>query len=87
MSIAMEKVRTTNTKTMMAYKLANYASGKDEIKHDISNLTNQRPTFILAIWPTNIRVSHITPFFELSYTLLTTHAHGLYEVTKKISAL
>ena len=30
-----------------------------------------------------IRVFHITPFFELSYTLLTTHAHGLYEVTKK----
>ena len=25
-----------------------------------------------------IRVSHITPFFELSYTLLTTHALGLY---------
>ena len=33
------------------------------------------------------RVSHITPFFELSFTLLTTHAIGLYEVTKKISAL
>ena len=31
----------------------------------------------------NNRVSHITPFFELSYTLLTTHALGLYEVTKK----
>ena len=30
-----------------------------------------------------IRVSHITPFFELSYTLLTTHALGLDEVTKK----
>ena len=30
------------------------------------------------------RVSHITPFFELSFTLLTTHAIGLYEVTKKI---
>ena len=29
------------------------------------------------------RVSHITPFFELGYTLLTTHALGLYEVTKK----
>ena len=29
------------------------------------------------------RVSHITPFFELSSTLLTTHAIGLYEVTKK----
>ena len=29
------------------------------------------------------RVFQITPFFELSYTLLTTHAHGLYEVTKK----
>ena len=29
------------------------------------------------------RVSHITPFFELSFTLLTTHAIGLYEVTKK----
>ena len=26
------------------------------------------------------RVSHITPFFKLSYTLLTTHALGLYEV-------
>ena len=34
-----------------------------------------------------IRVSHITPFFELSLVLLTTHAIGLYEVTKKISAL
>ena len=33
------------------------------------------------------RVSHITPFFELSLVLLTTHAIGLYEVTKKISAL
>ena len=33
------------------------------------------------------RVSHITPFFELSDTLLTTHAIGLYEVTKKFSAL
>ena len=33
------------------------------------------------------RVSHITPFFKLSYTLLTTHAIGLYEVTKKISVL
>ena len=33
------------------------------------------------------RVFHITPFFELSLVLLTTHAHGLYEVTKKISAL
>ena len=29
------------------------------------------------------RVSHITPIFELSYTLLTTHAHGLYEFIKK----
>ena len=29
------------------------------------------------------RVSHITPFFELSLVLLTTHAIGLYEVTKK----
>ena len=33
------------------------------------------------------RVFHITPFFELSYTLLTTHALGLYEVTKKFSVL
>ena len=33
------------------------------------------------------RVFHITPFFELSLVLLTTHALGLYEVTKKISAL
>ena len=33
--------------------------------------------------PIGNRVFHITPFFELSYTLLTTHAHGLYEVTKK----
>ena len=33
------------------------------------------------------RVSHITPFFELSLVLLTTHAIGLYEVTKKFSAL
>ena len=29
------------------------------------------------------RVSHITPFFELGLVLLTTHAIGLYEVTKK----
>ena len=29
------------------------------------------------------RVSHITPFFELSLVLLTTHAIGFYEVTKK----
>ena len=34
-----------------------------------------------------IRVSHITPFFELSPTLLTTHAIGLYEVTKKFSVI
>ena len=33
------------------------------------------------------RVSHITPFFELSLVLLTTKALGLYEFTKKISAL
>ena len=33
------------------------------------------------------RVSHFSLFFELSYTLLTTHAHGLYEFTKNISAL
>ena len=30
------------------------------------------------------RVFHITLFFELSLVLLTTHAIGLYEVTKKI---
>ena len=35
----------------------------------------------------NIRVSHNTPFFELSYALLTSHAIGLEEATKKISAL
>ena len=29
----------------------------------------------------DIRVFHITPFFELSLVLLTTHAIGLYEVT------
>ena len=29
------------------------------------------------------RVFHITPFFLLSLVLLTTHAIGLYEVTKK----
>ena len=42
--------------------------------------------FSLTIWNFVIisRVSHITPFFELSYTLLTTHALGLYEVTKKL---
>ena len=34
-----------------------------------------------------IRVSHITPFFELSLVLLTTEAPGLYEFTKKNSAL
>ena len=33
------------------------------------------------------RVFHITPFFELSLVLLTTHAIGLYEVTQKISVL
>ena len=30
------------------------------------------------------RVSHNTPFFELSYALLTSHAIGLEEATKKI---
>ena len=45
-------------------------------------------TFCAVEVPCNViytcnRVSHITPFFELSYTLLTTHAIGLYEVTKK----
>ena len=30
----------------------------------------------------NIRVSHNTPFFELSLVLLTTHAIGLEEATK-----
>ena len=34
-----------------------------------------------------IRVSHNTHFFELSYALLTSHAFGLEEATKKISAL
>ena len=33
------------------------------------------------------RVSHNTHFFELSYALLTSHANGLEEATKKISAL
>ena len=32
----------------------------------------------------HIRMSHITPFFELSLVLLTTKALGLYEFTKKI---
>ena len=41
-----------------------------------------------ARWPMMIsRVSHNTPFFELSYALLTSHAIGLEEATKKISAL
>ena len=30
---------------------------------------------------------HITPFFELSLALLTTHAIGLYEVTKNFSVI
>ena len=30
-----------------------------------------------------IRVSHFYTFFELSLVLLTTHAHGLKEFTKK----
>ena len=34
-----------------------------------------------------IRVSHNTHFFELSYALLTSHANGLEEATKKFSAL
>ena len=29
-------------------------------------------------------MSHNTPFFELSYVLLTRHAFGLEEATKKI---
>ena len=33
------------------------------------------------------RVSHNTHFFELSYALLISHAIGLEEATKKISAL
>ena len=33
------------------------------------------------------RVSHFYTFFELSLVLLTTHAHGLQEFTKKNSAL
>ena len=36
-----------------------------------------------SAWGLHIRVSHITPFFELSLVLLTTYAIGLYEVTKK----
>ena len=47
-----------------------------------------------AAWPELIpvgnlvstRVSHITPFFELSLVLLTTKALGMYGFTKKISA-
>ncbi len=34
-----------------------------------------------------IRVSHFFTFFELSLVFLTTKALGLYEFTKKISAL
>ena len=41
----------------------------------------------LLIFSIHIRVSHNTPFFELSYALLTSHAIGLEEATKKISAL
>ena len=33
--------------------------------------------------PVSTRVSHFSLFFELSYTLVTTHALGLYEFTKK----
>ena len=34
-------------------------------------------------WKLPFRVSHNTPFFELCYVLLTTHAIGLEEATKK----
>ena len=34
-----------------------------------------------------VRVSHNTPFFELSYVLLTTHAIGLEEATKNFSVI
>ena len=46
-----------------------------------------KPFYSTELQSLSTRVSHITPFFELSDTLLTTHAIGLYEVTKKISAL
>ena len=36
MSIAMEKVRTMKTKTIMAYKLAKYKWQGGNFKHDIS---------------------------------------------------
>ena len=36
MSIAMEKVKTTKTKTIMAYKLAKYKWQGGNFKHDIS---------------------------------------------------
>ena len=51
------------------------------------NWVRSSPGFLSKQFGLLYRVSHITPFFELSYTLLTTHAIGLYEVTKKISAL
>ena len=35
----------------------------------------------------DIRVSHNTHFFELSYALLTSHANGFHGATKKFSAL
>ena len=35
----------------------------------------------------NIRVSHNTHFFELSYVLLTSHAFGFHGATKNFSAL
>ena len=40
-------------------------------------------TSYLISSPIHIRVFHFYTFFELSLVLLTTHAHGLYEFTKK----
>ena len=48
-----------------------------------SPMENVQCATTVHLAPTN-RVSHFYTFFELSLVLLTTHAIGLYEVTKKI---
>ena len=80
-----EKKLVEDFKTWRARKNHNETT-EEEVKNDMKNFMQegfQIKQNLKGEQAISIRVSHITPFFELSYTLLTTHAIGLYEVTKK----
>ena len=75
--IELEKVKLSSEKEVLCAK-----SSDQEARE--AQLTKDKKLNLLEM---ENRVSHFSLFFKLSYTLVTTHALGLYEFTKKISAL